>query len=132
MTKHVLIMEDNVELALEWRDAFVLNENEVTLSYSGEDAIAHLDRTKFDLVVTDMFVPGQKGGLNVIGKILRMRFDAPPVIAVTGKRRHKDNKEDMNFFLKQVTSLGVSATLEKPFAPAELILLAHEIWDRKT
>ena len=132
MTKHVLIMEDNVELALEWRDAFVLNENEVTLSYSGEDAIAHLDRTKFDLVVTDMFVPEKKGGLNVIGKILRMRFDAPPVIAVTGTRRHKDNKEDMNFFLKQVTSLGVSATLEKPFAPAELILLAHEIWDRKT
>jgi len=126
--KHVLIMEDNALLAQEWADAFELNGHKVTLTYNGDDALAHLETTKFDLVVTDLFVPNKKGGLHIVGKVLTMRRGAPPIIAVTGARRHKDETDELSFFLRQVKSLGVSATLEKPFAAAELLLKADEFW----
>jgi len=126
--KHVLIMEDNMPLAFEWRDAFELNGHRVTLSHNGGDAIAHLDTTEFDLVVTDMFVPSQKGGLHVLGKLMLMKSKAPPVIAVTGTKRYARSEEEENFFLRQAEYFGTSETLEKPFAPAELVLIADKIW----
>ena len=130
MMKHILIMEDNVELALEWRDTFELNGHKVTLTHNGEEAVKQLDETKFDLVISDLFVPGKKGGLHVVGKILRMRRGAPPIIAVTGQKRIRDTEEDTNYFLRQVEQLGVSQTLEKPFPAAELLLIADKFWSR--
>ncbi len=128
--KHVLIMEDNALLAHEWKDVFELNGHKVTLTHNGEDAVAQLDETKFDLVITDLFVPGQKGGLHVVGKILRMRRGAPPTIAITGQKRIRDTEEDTNYFLRQVEQLGISQTLEKPFPAAELLLIADKFWAR--
>ena len=127
--KHVLIMEDNMSLAFEWRDVFELNGHKVTLSHNGEDAIAHLDDTKFDLVVTDMFVPNQKGGLHILGKLMIMKTKAPPVIAVTGTKRYTESDDEKNFFLRQAEQFGTSETLEKPFAAGELVLIAEKIWN---
>jgi len=112
--KHVLIMDDNMQLAFDWRDAFVLNGNEVTLCFNGDEAIAHLEKTRFDLVITDLFVANAMGGLHVVTKILAMKGKKPPTIAVTGTRLYSKAKDDMNFFLRQVKQLGVSATIEKP------------------
>lgn len=128
--KHVLIMEDNVLLAHDWRGVFELNGHKVTLTHNGDDAIAHLETTKFDLVITDLFVPNAKGGLHVIGRLMRVKRPRPPVIAVTGKKRFKDQEKDTNYFLQQTKHLGVSATIEKPFAPAELLLIAEEFWEK--
>ena len=127
--KHVLIMDDNMQLAFDWRDAFVLNGNEVTLCFNGDEAIAHLEKTRFDLVITDLFVANAMGGLHVVTKILAMKGKKPPTIAVTGTRLYSKAKDDMNFFLRQVKQLGVSATIEKPFAPGELVCMAQELWD---
>lgn len=128
--KHILIMEDNALLAHDWKDVFELNGHKVTLTHNGDDAVTQLNATKFDLVITDLFVPGNKGGLHVVGKILRMRRGAPPIIVVTGQKRLKDTKEAKNFFLRQVEQLGVSQTIEKPFPAAELLLIADEFWSR--
>jgi len=124
-------MEDNTLLAHQWRSVFELNGHEVTLTHNGEDAVKLLKEEKFDLVVTDLFVPRARGGLHVVGQVLRMRRGAPPIIAVTGATRVKDEKDKTNFFLRQVEQLGVSATFEKPFPPAELLLKAEEFWKER-
>jgi CheY-like chemotaxis protein len=129
--KHILIMEDNALLAHEWRDTFELNGHKVTLTYNGADAVRQLDEIKFDLVITDLFVPGKQGGLHVVGKILRMRRGAPPIIAVTGEKRLTERDGDTNYFLRQVEQLGVSQTLEKPFPAAELLLIADKFWRQR-
>jgi len=128
--KHILIMEDNTLLGLEWVDMFESNGHSVTLTNNGDDAIDLLKNAKFDLVITDLFVPNKKGGIHVAGHLLLMETGAPPVIAVTGARRHIDGPSKPNFFLEQVNKLGVSATLEKPFTASELLLTAHELWGR--
>lgn len=127
--KHVLIMEDNIALANDWREEFELNGHEVTLSHTGDDAIAHLEATKFDLVVTDMFVKDGNGGLHVLTKLVLMRKDAPPTIAVTGARSGPSRSKESNLFLDQALKLGVSSVLQKPFPVGELMLAAHLLWD---
>ncbi len=129
MRKHVLIMEDNIALAQEWRDEFELNDHQVTLCHNGDDAIAHLERRKFDLVITDMFVSRGKGGLHVITKLLLMRENAPPTIAVTGQRSGMSADKESNLFLRQALKLGASSTIQKPFPVGELMLAAHLLWD---
>jgi len=61
--KHILIMEDDTALALDWKNAFELNGYEVTLSSDGEEAHALLQKNTFDLVITDLFVKEGIGGL---------------------------------------------------------------------
>lgn len=121
-------MEDNIPLALEWKSAFETNGYKVTLCHSGDEAIAHLDETTFDLVITDMFVPKGRGGLQVIGKLLTMGEVAPPAIAVTGAVGRRTPIQETNHFLEQARRLGASASIEKPFDAPDLVFLANQFW----
>lgn len=129
--KNILISEDNITLAFEWRDIFELNGHAVTLCHNAVDAAVLLENTKFDLVITDMFMPGGKGGLHVIGAMILMGEAAPPAIAVTGQRSRSYPTDETNLFLHQAKRLGASAALEKPFAAAELLAVAQRLWDNE-
>lgn len=125
--KRVLIMEDNVSLAMEWRDVFALNKYSVTLAHNGDEAVEYLDLETYDLVVTDLFVKGGRGGLHVIVKLRRMGLKAPPVIAVTGATASAVRETETNIFLEQAKSLGASAAIQKPFGTAELVILGQSL-----
>jgi len=125
--KRVLIMEDNHDLAVEWRDAFELNQYSVALSSNGDEAAKYLASEKFDLVITDIFVKNGKGGLFLLTQLLKMGADAPPAIAVTGAFAHSNSSEEQNLFLEQAGRLGASANISKPFLPMELLLLADSL-----
>jgi len=127
--KRVLIMEDNVGLALNWKLAFELNACEVVLSHSGDEAIDFLEAEKFDLVITDMFVPNKNGGLHVLMKLFTMGRDAPPAIAVTGEIHSMGDNYTTNVFLDQASRLGAAKHLQKPFPAGELVLMAHSFWE---
>ena len=129
--KRVLIMEDNISLAINWKSAFELNNCKVSLSHDGEEAAVFLEKETFDLVVTDMFVPNKKGGLHVLFKLFMMGKDAPPAIAVTGEKLSSLRTSDANMFLAQAKRLGASANIQKPFPPAELVVLAQSFWDKE-
>jgi DNA-binding response OmpR family regulator len=125
--KRALIMEDEMSLAFDWRDAFALNQFNVTLTHNGEDAAAFLESEGFDIVIVDLFVKTGPGGLFVISKLARMGAKAPPVIAVTGAGQFSHRANETNLFLKQAGNLGASATMEKPFLAAELLLEAEKL-----
>ena len=127
--KRILIMEDNPDLAQEWKEAFELNECEVVLSFSGAEAKKFLELEKFDLVVTDLFVKGKRGGLFVLTQLTIMGVDAPPCIAVTGAFAHSDSVPGENLFLAQANRMGAAFSISKPFQPVELVMLAFECWD---
>ncbi len=126
--KRVLIMEDNLPLALDWKQTFELNNCDVVLSHTGDEAAAHLDHEDFDLVVTDLVVPKKKGGLHVLAKLFTMGPKAPPAIVVTGSRLAALGSAHIDIFLDQAARLGASASLQKPFHSGELMLLAHDVW----
>lgn len=132
--KRVLIMEDNLSLCLDWKAAFELNHCHVEITHSGEDAVGFLEQQTFDLIVLDVFVPGAKGGLYVLGKLLLME-QQPPCITVTGAHAHHgpfSQKFGENTYLRQAERLGASATLRKPFVAAELVAAASTLWSEAT
>jgi len=61
--KRILIMENDIRLAIEWVSAFELNQYQVALCDNVEDAIEFLETETFDLVITDLFMDEKEGGL---------------------------------------------------------------------
>ncbi len=126
--KRILIMEDNVSLAQLWKNTFELNVNyEVVICHSAIDALGFLDAERYDLVVTDLFVPGSSGGLGVLLKIFKMGDDRPLAIAVTGEKVPSVMSDVKNVYLAQAARLGAAITLEKPFPAAELFLAVQQL-----
>lgn len=129
--KRVLIMEDNIDLAMEWAAAFELNQCEVTLCNNVEDAIGFLENESFDLLITDLFVKEQEGGFHLLRKLNLNPEKKVPTIAVTGARIPQNNDKDKNknVFLESATLLGASSYIQKPFPAAELVVMAHTLWE---
>ena len=129
--KRVLIMEDNLALGLEWVSAFELNQCEATLCDNVSDAFDFLEAGNFDLLVTDLFVNEEQGGLHLLRRVATLEGKSPPIIAVTGAVIPNRNEMDRNLFLESARILGATNYIQKPFPSGELVLMAHEIWDAK-
>ena len=131
--KHILIMEDDIALALDWKNAFELNGYDVTLSSDGGEAEALLKKNEYDLVITDLFVKEGIGGLHVSLKLYQMGRKAPPAIAVTGVATSRDNQgPDQNIFLEQARKLGSVGEIQKPFPAGELVVMAQSVFEAKS
>ena len=128
--KRVLIMEDNLALGLEWVSAFELNQCEVTLCDNVRDVIDFLEVEIYDLLITDLFVNEEEGGLHLLRKLATLEGKIPPIIAVTGAVIPNSNETDKNLFLETARILGATSYIQKPFPAGELVLMAHDIWDK--
>ena len=129
--KRILILENDIRLAIEWVAAFELNHYQVSLCDTVEQALAFLEDTRFDLVVTDLFLDEKEGGLHLLRQISFMTGNAPPVIAVTGARLPNAKSKDSNIFLKSAELLGAKAHIQKPFPAGELLFVAEEIFSKR-
>ena len=88
----------------------------------GAEALQKLSEKKFDLVLTDMNMPGMSG-LQLLEQIRLMENQNTqiPVVAVTANAMKHD--------LERYISLGMSAYLLKPFQENELLQLLANVWD---
>ncbi len=73
-----------------------------------------------DLIVTDIFMPGQDGLETILQ--LRREFAEVRVIAISGGDR--TGAMDLR---KEAVLLGAARTLRKPFTPAELLAVVSEV-----
>ncbi len=115
-------------LALNWKEAFELNQCEVVICHNGVDAEIFLQNETFDLVITDLFVPNNKGGLHVLMTLLNMGRQAPPAIAVTGLLTSAYDSEDLSLFESRASRLGAALRFEKTIQAAELVVAAQNLW----
>jgi len=75
-----ILVVDDLEAQREFCARELRDEGyEVEVAVSGEDAVRSLLRTKPDLVILDMSLPGISG-LEVLGQILHSRPDLPVII----------------------------------------------------
>ncbi len=81
MSPRVLIVDDNLELAENMREMIELDDTDVHVEVvtTGEDAVALVDREGFDLVITDMRLPGMNGA-EVLSSVRVRRPDTPVVV----------------------------------------------------
>lgn len=82
----------------------------VTVSGDADEAISLLRQRPFDLVVTDLMMPG--GGLSVVRTVASMS-EAPALLVITGRLNSQLERE--------LLAAGANGVLAKPFGPDELL-----------
>ena len=109
---HVLVVDDDREIAETLRFALAEEGYEVSVAIDGNQGLAYVEATYPDLIILDMMMPRRSGFL--VLERLRQVSEAPaPVIMITGNEgtRHQEYAE----------MLGVNDYIHKPFTIERLL-----------
>jgi DNA-binding response OmpR family regulator len=79
MKKRILLVEDEKPLCLLYEEELSGEGYDVTAVTDAEAALAELGRSEFDLIITDIRMPG-KNGIELITQIMGLRKDIPIII----------------------------------------------------
>ncbi len=107
--KKILILEDEKPLAHALLLKLTHEGYEVTVADNGEVGISILDKEKFDLVITDLIIPGLDG-FGVLETIKTKKLNVP-VIVMTNLNQEEDRKRAsdlgaVEFFVKSNNTLS--------------------------
>jgi len=113
-----ILVVDDEEGARELFNTILSDEGyEVSLAVNGEDALSHMKNASFDLVVTDIKMPGMDG-LQLLQEIRKTGSKAD-VIMVTAYG-------EVESYLKAM-SLGAAEYINKPIRIKELKRIVHKV-----
>jgi DNA-binding response OmpR family regulator len=87
--KRILIVEDEKALCLLYGEEFGRAGYDVTTAYDADAALQELKAKDFDLIITDIRMPG-KNGIELITQIMGLRKDIPIII----NSAYQSHKED--------------------------------------
>ena len=107
----VLVVEDEKKTASFIRKALQADGFATDVVRTGDDALAAVATTPFDVVVLDIMLPG-RDGLSVLRQ-MRERKNTTPVLLLTARGEVNERVDGLN--------AGADDYLAKPFALAELI-----------
>ena len=117
--KKLLIVDDEETLTYSLYQSFILSQNnyEVVTAASGDEAAEKLITMNFDLVLTDIKMPGMDG-LELLS-LIKSKYPETKVIVMTayGSLEKKD----------EALEKGASFYIEKPFEIKEIKQLVLEI-----
>lgn len=127
VSARVLVVDDDASIRLVLEHALAAGGYEVVTCDDGSEVMQHLARTRFDLVVLDLYMPGMNGFevLRQIREPARGLLPAPQtsntvkVLVVTA---HSD-PATMQFVLKR----GADTCLAKPFDLGDLIHAVRQL-----
>jgi CheY-like chemotaxis protein len=109
----ILVIDDTPAMRAVLEDMLVRAGHQVTLTSNGKEALAFLQNTTVDIVITDIVMP-EVDGLEVLTKLRRMN-PRPGLIAMSGGGRGS-----VKDYLELAALFGAVATLEKPFTRDDL------------
>ncbi|HEX2556384.1 MAG TPA: ATP-binding protein [Microvirga sp.] len=107
--RRVLLVEDNNEVAEVGRLILAERGHHVTVAANVSQALDRLQGEAFDIVVSDLVMPGEKNGLG-LARIVARRWPNIPIVLMTGYSEAAGQAVTEGF-----------ALLRKPYEPADLI-----------
>lgn len=108
--KHILIIEDDTNIAELERDYLQLNGYQVTIAADGLIGLEKAGSGKYDVIIVDLMLP-HKDGFEIL-KAVRGKREIP-VIIVSAKTDDIDKIRGLGY--------GADDYLTKPFSPSELV-----------
>lgn len=123
MVPRILIIDDNVELAENMREIIELEHDgaEVSIAQSGEQGLERLGSESFDLVITDMRMPGLSG-LDVV-RHLRKHMPAVPALVMTAYAEER--------MLEEARRRGALGVVVKPVDLDSLVSFVRNVTEAK-
>lgn len=122
MSKKILIVEDEKEIAELIAYSLKKEKYDVSIALDGEAALKNLRETVYDLVILDLMLPGIQG--LEICKIIRNNSEMQKtgIIIVTAKGEEFDKITGLE--------MGADDYITKPFSPRELIARVKAVMRR--
>ncbi len=117
--KHIMLVEDEVELAQLVRDYLEAAGFEVSMFHDGQEAYNSFTQRKPSLMILDLMVP-RMDGLTICRKV-REQSDLP-IIMVTARTEEIDRVLGLN--------MGADDYICKPFSPRELVARVQAVLRR--
>ena len=117
--KKMLIVDDEETLTYSLYQSFIISQRdyEVVTAATGEDAAEKLSDMKFDLVITDIKMPGMDG-LELLS-LIKSKYPATDVIVMTAYGSEEKKEEALK--------KGARFYIEKPFEIKEIKQLVMEL-----
>jgi len=119
--KHILLVEDNETNQLVAQTVLQQNGLQVTAASNGLDALSHIKRIDFDLILMDMQMPVMDG-LQAT-QIIRKNNQTIPIIALTANALEGERNKCM--------MAGMNDFLTKPFEENSLLFMLCKWLDKK-
>ena len=107
-------IRDLVALVLE------LDKHEVVTAGDGNSALAEIDKSDFDLVITDLVMPDREG----IETIISLRKSRPQLKVIAMSGGGFGNAGD---YLALAAGVGAARTLAKPFTNDQLLKTVRDV-----
>jgi CheY-like chemotaxis protein len=114
----ILVIDDDRSVGAAIETVLRNNDCTVVLRNTSQLGIEAFDRSSFDLVMVDIFMP-EPDGLETI-KYLRERAPAIPIVAMSGFRFRSTIVPTLDF-LEMAVALGATCCLRKPFGPEQMM-----------
>jgi len=89
MKKKILLVEDEKNLCLLYKEELKEDGYSVTAVLDADSALKKLKDQTFDLIITDIRMPG-KNGIDLITQVMALRKDVP-IIINTAYQSYKDD-----------------------------------------
>ena len=116
---HILIIEDDSDIAALERDYLEIAGHEVDIEDNGHSGLTHALSGTYDLILLDLMLPGISG--QEVCRSLRAASDIP-ILMVTARITDDDKVEGLE--------LGADDYIEKPFSPRVLVARVQAHLDR--
>jgi DNA-binding NtrC family response regulator len=116
----ILVIDDQDAIRRLVRRALELHGHQVMDASDGEMGMQLQERQPADVVITDIFMPGQDGILTL--RQIRKQFPATKVIVISG-----GDSTGLLDMRRDAELLGAVKSLQKPFTAAELLQAVNDV-----
>ncbi|MCM1176883.1 MAG: response regulator [Bacteroides sp.] len=121
--KRILAVDDNADM-IAFLQKILSSGYDVSVAYNGEEALEMLHKADFDMVVSDVMMPGMSG-IELCRMIKNdIRTSHVPVVLLTAKIDNGSKIESLES--------GVDAYIEKPFSPKHLLAQISNLLKKNT
>lgn len=117
----ILVVDDDQELRQTINELLSREGYRVEQAVNGKEAAAQVQKTNYDLVISDMVMP-EISGIDLL-KTLKQSGNETPLLMITGHTTIEDAVEAIK--------LGAEDYIAKPFDGVELLTIIKRLYENK-
>ena len=114
----ILFCDDNPRIQRLFTAIFATTEHRVVVAGDAREALAEVERSRPDLVITDNAMPGQSGMELVAALRRRPELASVPIVMLSASTEARREEEAL--------AVGATGFLRKPFSPEEMLRAVDE------